>query len=275
MVYLRYSRDYARLALMVDLLIEGCIPMQYLIRGDSRLFTGTFKINGKDENVSEPEMKRNRYQYRRAKKAHEEYVQNYSLGRYRKKIYLLRALARDDSFFDMLGFRFLTHRHRWEGYSMSVENYSGREWMPLVDLYHEQMRKWEFPYDDLLFRPLAMFHIPDSMVENLDLEKAEMANLKLKHSIGADSPYWVTNDDSHRYNDRYGNLCMTCGKVGNSRNKMKACAKCKTAFYCSKECQQKDWKDHKKYCKLWRSSSLNDLKKMFKPKGLPYSSLIL
>ncbi|KAF8551991.1 hypothetical protein OG21DRAFT_1604998 [Imleria badia] len=39
--------------------------------------------------------------------------------------------------------------------------------------------------------------------------------------------------------------CRSCGKQGGS---LSVCAKCKTVRYCSKECQVKDWKDHKKNC---------------------------
>ncbi|KAF8554137.1 hypothetical protein OG21DRAFT_1509285 [Imleria badia] len=39
--------------------------------------------------------------------------------------------------------------------------------------------------------------------------------------------------------------CRACGKQGGS---LSVCAKCKTVRYCSKECQVKDWKDHKKNC---------------------------
>ena len=39
--------------------------------------------------------------------------------------------------------------------------------------------------------------------------------------------------------------CKACGKQGGS---LSLCGKCKTVRYCSKECQVKDWKVHKKNC---------------------------
>ena len=40
--------------------------------------------------------------------------------------------------------------------------------------------------------------------------------------------------------------CKTC----KSKNKedLKSCSVCKIVYYCSKECQRKDWKDHKLEC---------------------------
>jgi MYND finger len=43
------------------------------------------------------------------------------------------------------------------------------------------------------------------------------------------------------------NICMSCGK---SDGKTYKCAKCKDRFYCSVECQKKDWPVHKNYCVL-------------------------
>ena len=40
-------------------------------------------------------------------------------------------------------------------------------------------------------------------------------------------------------------ICVTCGV---KRRRMKYCSGCKVATYCSKECQIKDWKAHKKRC---------------------------
>jgi predicted Zn-ribbon and HTH transcriptional regulator len=39
-------------------------------------------------------------------------------------------------------------------------------------------------------------------------------------------------------------VCAQCGKLANSR-----CSRCKSEWYCSKECQIKRWKEHKTVCK--------------------------
>ena len=50
-----------------------------------------------------------------------------------------------------------------------------------------------------------------------------------------------------------------CGKLANSR-----CSRCKSEWYCSKECQIKKWKEHKTVCKtlaaLFKENE-NDLSK--------------
>jgi tetratricopeptide (TPR) repeat protein len=49
--------------------------------------------------------------------------------------------------------------------------------------------------------------------------------------------------------------CVTCGvtKGKDSTNLMK-CGRCKLVSYCSRDCQQKDWKSHKKFCKTVTST---------------------
>ncbi|SMY29443.1 unnamed protein product [Zymoseptoria tritici ST99CH_1A5] len=49
--------------------------------------------------------------------------------------------------------------------------------------------------------------------------------------------------------------CGTCGALVSSASipapvKLSMCAKCKSRYYCSKECQVKDWSTHKKACKI-------------------------
>lgn len=54
-------------------------------------------------------------------------------------------------------------------------------------------------------------------------------------------------------------VCAQCGKLANSR-----CSRCKSEWYCSKECQIKRWKEHKAICKtlaaLFKENE-NDLSK--------------
>ena len=51
-----------------------------------------------------------------------------------------------------------------------------------------------------------------------------------------------------------GNICSDCGKAGDN---LKTCASCKTAKYCSRECQLKAWASHKQECKK-RSAELHE-----------------
>ena len=44
--------------------------------------------------------------------------------------------------------------------------------------------------------------------------------------------------------------CHICGEMESDLGvRMKKCGKCKLTFYCSKKCQKKDWKYHKKLCR--------------------------
>jgi hypothetical protein len=43
--------------------------------------------------------------------------------------------------------------------------------------------------------------------------------------------------------------CETCGTLYSKEKKLLKCAQCMSACYCSKECQVKAWKSHKKVCK--------------------------
>lgn len=44
-------------------------------------------------------------------------------------------------------------------------------------------------------------------------------------------------------------VCLGCGSQGCEKSPLKKCAGCQTALYCSKECQNKDWKQHRRSCK--------------------------
>eukprot|EP01029_Cantina_marsupialis_P014055 TRINITY_DN3111_c1_g1_i1.p1 TRINITY_DN3111_c1_g1~~TRINITY_DN3111_c1_g1_i1.p1 ORF type:complete len:216 (-),score=41.77 TRINITY_DN3111_c1_g1_i1:254-901(-) len=51
-------------------------------------------------------------------------------------------------------------------------------------------------------------------------------------------------------------ICSVCGKAEAKQK----CGACSIPYYCSKECQKKDWKgEHKELCKYMRSSDFKDL----------------
>lgn len=50
-------------------------------------------------------------------------------------------------------------------------------------------------------------------------------------------------------------MCRVCGTVENGkRPKMRQCAVCKSVYYCSTECQRRDWSEHKKACSPFAAS---------------------
>ena len=45
-------------------------------------------------------------------------------------------------------------------------------------------------------------------------------------------------------------MCQQCSVHGTPSKPVKACSKCKHAHYCSVECQQAHWPEHKVLCKV-------------------------
>jgi splicing suppressor protein 51 len=42
--------------------------------------------------------------------------------------------------------------------------------------------------------------------------------------------------------------CTVCKKAASDDVELNVCAKCKTTYYCSRDCQKADWKSHKRTC---------------------------
>lgn len=44
-------------------------------------------------------------------------------------------------------------------------------------------------------------------------------------------------------------MCKVCKATENDKGKLLRCGRCHNVYYCSRNCQIADWKNHKKYCK--------------------------
>ncbi|KAH3853526.1 uncharacterized protein LOC127875309 [Dreissena polymorpha] len=66
-----------------------------------------------------------------------------------------------------------------------------------------------------------------------------------KHKMPCNITTSSKNDSQISNNPDAYHVCAFCQRVGAQR-----CAKCKSAWYCTRACQAKDWKRHKPDCKL-------------------------
>src|SRR6218665_1278061 len=71
------------------------------------------------------------------------------------------------------------------------------------------------------------------------------SSLKAENPSGPNLQEIKVKDQNDAIADKSGELCVYC-RLENS--KMKKCTKCKSAAYCSRECQRADWKRHKTEC---------------------------
>lgn len=67
--------------------------------------------------------------------------------------------------------------------------------------------------------------------------------------------------------------CAYCHKT---EEHLRRCSRCKRVFYCSKECQQKDWPSHKPTCQLPKSENeeLSEQERMLKLHHQEFRSII-
>ena len=92
-------------------------------------------------------------------------------------------------------------------------------------------------------------HVVANYFENLNKEKLAKELEPVNEIYNLDNIEYFMEDP----------ICAQCGKLANSR-----CSRCKSEWYCSKECQIKRWKEHKTVCKtlaaLFKENE-NDLSK--------------
>ena len=121
-----------------------------------------------------------------------------------------------------------------------------------ISLYRELLDyelKHDVPYDDQLF----LFMVPTvlkkrptrAVIDSLtDKELMRLIMMPVEMQGGVDARL---NVDKEKQKLALSN-CATCNKVEEAIRQFKSCPRCDSVFYCSRECQKKDWKNHKKLC---------------------------
>ena len=75
-----------------------------------------------------------------------------------------------------------------------------------------------------------------------------MVNLLLAH-IAKEEQAKKSGEEKEEAGTPKKRATKACEKCGKEAEKMKACSVCRLIRYCSEECQQGDWKEHKEACK--------------------------
>jgi hypothetical protein len=65
-----------------------------------------------------------------------------------------------------------------------------------------------------------------------------------------DSIYVIVKDDFAAGQIQLSEFGLQCTVCHSNKDGIFKCSKCKKTYYCSRECQIKDWKQHKQSCEL-------------------------
>ncbi|KAI6115235.1 hypothetical protein EDD16DRAFT_1794548 [Pisolithus croceorrhizus] len=148
--------------------------------------------------------------------------------------------------------------------SIKTDNYESEAWRHLLPLFIERCRTWKHKpsCEYLVHNSIPLYPGAGSdpkkvpwcscgMGIGTEVLKERYGNVLAKYATrAAISPLFPVS-----YLEKVGIIpadsaltkCVGCGKGGIP---LSACARCKKAKYCSKDCQVKDWKAHKKNCVL-------------------------
>jgi hypothetical protein len=89
----------------------------------------------------------------------------------------------------------------------------------------------------------------DEALKNPDIAQHFMDYFKHLQATNPENTHsYISDEEIRKVNQciaKNTKFCDTCNKAGYS---FKRCGRCKKTIYCSRECQKKDWKTHKKNC---------------------------
>ena len=121
------------------------------------------------------------------------------------------------------------------------------------DLVQEDVRKEEAnmclpPKSLILVFPFVKIETKHAHVRfGMRIFRPEDLNLRVERPCTFEEVCRIAEDNA----DHNQRLCACCLQLFPN---LEYCAGCKKVFYCSRDCQKKDWKQHKSYCKQVRKA---------------------
>jgi hypothetical protein len=123
-----------------------------------------------------------------------------------------------------------------------------RKWEDTKDIFDFHCTFAVLCTKNMISMPLAVHTACRSVFESK--VKKMLENFSILRPIGSTLS---TKDCEHANRLLTGLCCKTCKAVEYYKTKHGMCKNCRAVLYCSTDCQQDDWKEHKTKCKSMRS----------------------
>eukprot|EP00949_MAST-11_sp_MAST-11-sp1_P001446 g1446.t1 len=138
----------------------------------------------------------------------------------------------------------LAHEFDWKGNPIQSVHFSqsGRH---IFAFSGQSIRLWQlFVKEQLLLKPV--FTGPPVVIEGSIPRSVKLFAMNSKYLVGYDNSS-SDEEEVYIYNrSAFVPKCVFCME----REGTKKCAKCRGVVYCSRDCQKRDWKKHKKVCQV-------------------------
>lgn len=77
-------------------------------------------------------------------------------------------------------------------------------------------------------------------------------SMKVKEVLMLHACSAICGNDGAHFKTYYPGACNSCCMLTSKSQRLQRCASCQLVAYCGRDCQRSDWKNHKKFCKMYK-----------------------